>query len=233
MSTLLSQKNILECDCDTAVVSLEMTMKPAAGKTNEVLAATGGGELLAAIRELRFLPIGSAAEICCPALPFSHVIVTPVPRWLTGKANELFALRRCYESVFTIAESIGSRSVVMPFLSTVYYGFPPEEAVYIALQEAEKQNFDVMFIADTDALYEVSQRPYRKPKIVSYVGYYRDYAVFLLDNGKYARVDLRPEIVRTDVVPYVEACYRKETDPGQIPLSEDEIARLRAIYDLT
>ena len=71
----------------------------------------------------------------------------------------------------------------------------------------------------------------RKAKIVSYVGYYRDYAIFELDNGLFARVDLRPELRWADTVPYFEACYREGIDPLQEKLPEEEIRRLAAIWE--
>ena len=80
-------------------------------------------------------------------------------------------------------------------------------------------------------MYELSQRPYRKPQIVSYVGYYRDYAVFRLDSGNFAHVDVRPERRSVSIRPYVEPCYYVEADPSMRPLSSAEIARLRAIYE--
>ena len=70
-------------------------------------------------------------------------------------------------------------------------------------------------------------------EIVSYVGYYRDAAIFALSNGLFARVDLRPELRQVDVIPYFEACYREGNNPLQTPLPEAEIARLRRIYEET
>lgn len=119
----------------------------------------------------------------------------------------------------------------MPFLSSSYYRFPLEEAVQIAREEAMRADADTVFLAATPALYELSQRPYRKPQIVSYVGYYRDYAVFALDNGYFAHVDVRPELKSVSVRPYVEPCYYMEADPSMRPLTPAEIARLRAIYE--
>ena len=231
MSTIIVQDSILSQKADAVVVSLEMTMRPAEGPENEALAEAGGSELTTSIRALRFLSVGKAAGIVCSPLPFSHVIVTAVPRWITGKANELVALRHCYRSVFTLAAEIGCSRIVSPFLSAAYYRFPSEEAVRIALEEAGKQSFDVVFVAEDKALYETALSPYRKPVITDYIGYYRDHAIFALDNGLYARVDLREEIIDVSVIPYFEACFRTGTDPLQPPLPPDEIELLKTIYE--
>lgn len=231
MSYSVFRSDILSLRADAVLLPLEMTMSVAHGPAGDALKACGGDTLAGELKRLRFLSVGRAAEIAPGRLPFSRVIATAVPRWLTGKANELEMLRRCYESAFSLARSLGCRSVASPFLSALYYRFPRDEAVHAALREAERSGLELLFAAETEELYEQSLRPYRRPGIVSYVGYYRDSAVFLLDNGQYARVDLRPERRAFDVVPYIEACFREGTDPTQPPLGEDEKARLREIYE--
>ena len=90
---------------------------------------------------------------------------------------------------------------------------------------------DTIFLAPVQSVYALSQCPYRKPEIVSYVGYYRDYAVFQLDSGNFAHVDVRPELRSVSIRPYVEPCYYVEADPSMRPLTSAEIARLCAIYE--
>ena len=231
MPVTVTREDILSVKADAAVMSVEIALNVSDGASCRRIDEAGGEALRASIRKQRFLPVGSSAVAEAGELPFRHVLFTAAPRWLTGKANEFYALHRCYESLFALASGLGCRSVVSPFLSAWYYRFPRDEAVRIALAEAEKWDGETIFVADTDELYELSQRPWRKPKIVSYVGWYRDHGVFLLDNGLYARVDLRRERTDVSVVPYIEACFRKETDPLQVPLSEEEIERLRRIYE--
>ncbi|MBQ6428602.1 MAG: hypothetical protein IJK03_07480, partial [Oscillospiraceae bacterium] len=105
------------------------------------------------------------------------------------------------------------------------------EAVHIALTEAEKSSGNTVFIAETEEVFEASRQEYKRPKIVSYVGWYRDDAYFELDNGQYVRVDKRPERIRADVIPYIEPCCRVGNNSKQIPLPEDEIRRLQRICE--
>ena len=231
MAYTVTQEDVLSVSADAAVFAVEMTMSPVDSPACERLTAAGGEALREGLRRQRFLSVGSAAALDAGELPFRSLILTAIPRWLTGKANELLALRRCYESVYEQARLLGCRSVAMPFLSANYYRFPREKAVHTALNIAGKQDLETVFVAETPELYEQSLRPYRKPKIVSYVGYYRDHAIFELDNGLFARVDLRPENVDASEIPYFEACYRAGNNPLQPPLPEKEIARLRAIYE--
>ena len=221
--------DIMSLSADAAVLPLEMTGAPAEGKAAQALARAGGEALRDALRKLRFLAVGSAAVLDVPGLPFPNLIVTAVPRWLTGKANELLVLHRCYESVYALAQELGCRSLVSPFLSCCYFHFPQDDAVHIALRAAKGWEGETVFAADTEELLALSEKPWQKPRILSYIGYYRDHALFALDNGLFARVDVRPERRDADVIPYFEACYREGNNPLQRPLSKEEILRLRRI----
>ena len=223
--------DILSLSADAAVLPLEMTGAPTEGRAAQALARVGGEALRDALRKLRFLAVGSAAVLDVPGLPFPNLIVTAVPRWLTGKANELLVLHRCYESVYALAQELGCRSLVSPFLSCCYFHFPQDDAVHIALRAAKGWEGETVFAADTEELLALSEKPWKKPRILSYIGYYRDHALFALDNGLFARVDIRPEKRDADVIPYFEACYRQDNNPLQEPLPEAEIRRLRQIWE--
>ncbi len=225
--------DIMSLSADAAVLPLEMSGTPAEGKAAQALARAGGEALRDALRKLRFLAVGSAAVLDVPGLPFPNLIVTAVPRWLTGKANELLVLHRCYESVYALAQELGCRSLVSPFLSCCYFHFPQDDAVHIALRAAKGWEGETVFAADTEELLALSEKPWQKPRILSYIGYYRDHALFALDNGLFARVDIRPERRDADVIPYFEACYREGNNPLQRPLSKEEILRLRRIWEET
>ena len=231
MAFRATQEDILRIPAQGAVLPLEMTGRPAEGRAAQALVEAGGEALTEALRKRKYLPVGSAAVLEPGPLPFETLIVTAVPRWRTGKANELLTLSRCYESVFALGSELGLESLVSPFLSACYYRFPAADAVHIALREAGKWPGETVFAADTEELFTLSQKPWRKPQIVSYVGYYRDHAVFELDNGLYARVDLRPELRQADVIPCFEACFREGNYPLQVPLPPAEIARLRQIWE--
>lgn len=227
----VTREDLLSLRADAAVLPLEMTGRPTEGRAALRLTEAGGAALDAALRRLKFLPVGSAALLELNALPFEKLIVTAVPRWRTGKANELLALSRCYESVFALAAEQGLESLALPFLSACYYRFPAADAVHIALRAAERWRGNALFSADTEELFALSQKPWHKPQIVSYIGYYRDHALFALDNGLYARVDLRPELRQADVIPCFEACYREGNNPLQPKLPPAEIRRLRRIWE--
>ena len=233
MSYLVSQADILSVKADAAVVCVEIGEVCREGASCRRLAEAGGEELHRAVIRAGFLPVGSAAHAACGTLPFRHVLLCAVPHWLTGKANELLILHRCYQNLISLAGELGCRSVASPFLAAPYYRFPQDEAVRIALAEAGNIDLQLLFCADTPELLALSRRKFRKPEIVSYIGWYRDHALFALDDGQTVRVDLRPERREVAPVPYFEACYRVGNNPLQEQLSEEEIARLRRIYEET
>ncbi len=229
--TFVTLDDIMSLSADAAVLPLEMSGAPTDGRAAQTLAAACGERLRPAIRRAGFLAVGSAAVLDVPGLPFPNLIATAVPRWLTGKANELLVLHRCYESVYALARELGLKSLASPFLSCCYFHFPQDDAVHIALQAARGWDGETVFAADTEALLALSKGPWRKPRILSYIGYYRDHALFALDNGLFARVDIRPERREADVIPYFEACYRENNNPLQPKLPPEEIRRLRQIWE--
>jgi len=231
MSYSVTQADILSVRADAAVICIENTMAVSADPVSQALGMAGGEKLRRALRSRRFLPVGSACAVDPCGLPFRHLFAVGTPQWRNGESNELLVLRRCYESLYCLARETGIGSLAMPFLSTAYYRFPLEEAVQIAREEAGRADIDTIFLTPTQALFDLSQKPYRKPQIVSYVGYYRDYGVFQLDTGQFAHIDVRPEMRSISIRPYVEPCYYVEADPSMLPLSPEEITRLRLLYD--
>ena len=231
MSYLVTTDDILSVPADAAVLGLEYTMRFAQGSAFSRLIEAGGEALQTEKQKIRFLPAGRAAVIGSGSLPYKGLLLVTIPRWLTGESNELQILRLCYDNLFKIAEEQGFQSLVTPFLSAAYFRFPLDEAVNIALTAAEKTALKLSFVAETPELERLGQSHYHRPEIVRYIGWYRDHGAFELDNGRFAKVDLRPEMRSVTIVPYIDPCYYIGVNPLQQPLPDEEIARLREIYE--
>lgn len=230
MPYTVTREDILSIEAEAAVVCVEISLTASDAPSCRRLSGAGGEELAAAIRRQGFLPVGSCAAVEIGALPYRQILLCAAPRWCAGKSNELLILHRCYQNLFTLCRERGIHSVVTPFLSADYYRYPRDEAVRIALVEAGSAELQVTFTADTEELLTLSRTKFRKPEIVSYIGWYRDHAIFELDDGHFVRVDLRPEKRDVAPIPYFEACFRVGNNPLQEPLPPAEIERLKQIY---
>ena len=102
----------------------------------------------------------------------------------------------------------------------------------IAFAEAERSALETDFLAETEERYALCQRTGKRPAIVDYIGYYRDDAVFALDNGLFAFVDRREERIAVTLKSFYDPCCLADTDPGRVPLEERELDRLRGIYEV-
>ena len=149
MPYTVSQEDILSIRADAAVICIENAMAVAEEPVSQRLAQAGGDALRAALREKRFLPVGSAWALSAGELPFRLLFATGTPQWRQGECNELVVLRRCYESLFRLAREQGCRALAMPFLSSAYYRFPLEDAVQIAREEAGRSKIETVFVTCT------------------------------------------------------------------------------------
>ena len=227
MSYTVTDNNILSTNADAAVLAVENRMIVA---DSPICRALISDNVESALKKRVFLPVGSAAVLEATVLPFKYLIITAAPRWENTRGNEILILHRCYQNIFRAADQLGCESLVTPFLSTFYYGFPKKDAVCAAFTEAGKTRLNVTFIADGEELFKLSTGDMKKPEIQSYIGYYRDHVMFELDNGRFARIDIRPEIRDVTLVPFFEPCYVMGNNPKQEPLSEREISRLTQVY---
>ncbi len=227
MSYTVTDNNILSTNADAAVLAVENRMIVT---DSPICRALISDNVESALKKRVFLPVGSAAVLEATVLPFKYLIITAAPRWENTRGNEILILHRCYQNIFRAADQLGCESLVTPFLSTFYYGFPKKDAVCAAFTEAGKTRLNVTFIADGEELFKLSTGDMKKPEIQSYIGYYRDHAMFELDNGRFARIDIRPEIRDVTLVPFFEPCYVMGNNPKQEPLSEREISRLTQVY---
>ena len=212
MSYTVTNKPIRATNADAAVLAVENRMMVT---DSPICRALLSDDVEHTLKKRMFLPVGSADVLEASVLPFKYLIVTAAPRWENTRGNEILILHRCYQT---------------PFLSTFYYGFPKKDAVCAAFTEAGKTRLHVTFIADSEELFKLSTGDLKKPVIRSYIGYYRDHAIFELDNGRFARIDIRPEIRDVTLIPFFEPCYVVGNNPAQEPLAESEISRLIRVY---
>ncbi|NCC25646.1 MAG: O-acetyl-ADP-ribose deacetylase, partial [Deltaproteobacteria bacterium] len=71
-------------------------------------------------------------------LPARFVIHTVGPIWRGGTNGEPQALASCYANSLRLAEENGLASMAFPAVSCGVYGYPPNQAARIAVQEIAK-----------------------------------------------------------------------------------------------
>ncbi len=231
MAYTVTEKSILSVRADAAVICIENKMRISDSAVCRELGEAGGETFRKVLEVQKFLPVGSARAAGTGIGPFRQIILAASPRWENAQGNEILILQRCYRNVFQTAERLGCKTIAMPFLSAFYYRFPKEDAVRTAQLEANRTGLQVIFTAENEELAGLGRKECGKQSIRSYIGYYRDYAVFELENGQYVRVDIRPENRDAARILYFEPCYRVGHDPAQEPLPEKEIERLRTVYE--
>jgi len=65
--------------------------------------------------------------------PVRHVIHTVGPVWEGGGYGEAEVLASCYRRSLQLADELGAGSIAFPAIATGVYGFPTEEAAYVAV----------------------------------------------------------------------------------------------------
>lgn len=103
-------------------------------------------------------------------LPAPYVIHTVGPVWQGGTQNEPQLLASCYRNSLRVARDTGIRSLAFPAISCGAYGFPPDLACTIAVEEVchaleDKDDFDrIVFACASDAMaghYRKALTPHR------------------------------------------------------------------------
>lgn len=79
-------------------------------------------------------PTGEARITAGFALPARHVIHTVGPVWQGGDAGEAEALAACYRNSLSLAAAHGLERIAFPAISCGVYGYPPRDAVAIAVE---------------------------------------------------------------------------------------------------
>lgn len=119
------------------------------GGVDGAIHRAAGQELLEACELLNGCDTGDAKMTPGFKLTAKHVIHTVGPVWNGGKNREKEMLASCYRQSLQIASNNSIRTIAFPNISTGVYGFPKQEAAFIAYETVQ------LFLTDHSEIEKV------------------------------------------------------------------------------
>ena len=127
------QADITTLAVDAIVNAANVNLLAGGGVCGAIFRAAGRGELQAACDKLA--PIKTGEAVITPGfnLPAKFIIHTAGPVWSGGHLGEENLLRNCYANSLKLAAEKNLHSVAFPLISSGIYGYPPADALKVAV----------------------------------------------------------------------------------------------------
>ena len=118
---------------DAIVNAANTNLLAGGGVCGAIFRAAGFGELQAACNKLA--PIQTGEAVITPGFNLSakFIIHTAGPIWHGGQSGEENLLRSCYANSLKLAAENNLKSIAFPLISSGIYGYPPRDALKVAV----------------------------------------------------------------------------------------------------
>ena len=134
MALRIIRADITRLEVDAIVNAANTQLLAGGGVCGAIFRAAGYRELQAACDKLA--PIQTGEAVITPGfnLPAKFIIHTAGPIWQGGGFGEKELLTNCYTNSLKLAAEHKLRSVAFPLISSGIYGYPPRDALKVAVQ---------------------------------------------------------------------------------------------------
>ncbi|GAV22245.1 O-acetyl-ADP-ribose deacetylase [Carboxydothermus pertinax] len=146
-----------------AIVNAANSRLAGGGGVDGAIHRVGGPKIMAEcqeiIKKIGILPPGKAVATTAGNLPAKYVIHTVGPIYRDGLKGEETVLREAYLSSLNLAKKLQVQSIAFPSISTGAYGYPVQEAAWIAIKavvdflEKEKDSYEIIFVLFDEQTY--------------------------------------------------------------------------------
>jgi len=137
MPMKILSEDITRLKVDAIVNAANTNLLAGGGVCGAIFRAAGQRELQAACDKLAPIRTGEAVITSGFNLPAKFVIHTAGPIWHGGDRGEAQLLRACYTNSLKLAAENNLTSVAFPLISSGIYGYPPRDALKVAVSAIE------------------------------------------------------------------------------------------------
>ena len=160
MALKILSADITRLEVDAIVNAANTQLAAGGGVCGAIFRAAGYSQLQAACDKLSPIQTGEAVITSGFNLSAKFIIHTAGPIWRGGNFGEENLLRNCYTNSLKLAAENNLQSVAFPLISSGIYGYPPRDALKVAVQAikdflAEKDLEVILTVLDKSLLDSV------------------------------------------------------------------------------
>lgn len=156
MTFKVVRNDIALMETEAIVNAANPQLRNGGGVTGAIFSKAGAYQLEQYTK--RYAPLATGQAVITPGfgLKAKYIIHAVGPIYRGGGHGEAELLRSCYDEALQLAQANGIHSIAFPLISAGIYGYPPEEALTIALsafqEHLKKHELEIILVLfDRDA----------------------------------------------------------------------------------